>query len=153
MCFGYSEVGGVLDVTNKKVDRALLLFRAGEFFSGVGKVDFWFWFPPKETGNPLIYTRGGSPRPNTKNPLNAPACWVLPGLGNVSCLSGPVRPLRLIVCVISSLPSARLQYRQKAATCLAIYVSVLPVTVPACIAVMSVTYTSLRAQALALVFG
>ena len=37
-------------------------------------------------------------------------CWVLPvpGLDNVSCLSGPVRPLRLVVCVISSLPSARL---------------------------------------------
>jgi hypothetical protein len=34
---------------------------------------------------------------------------VLPGLGSsVSCLSGPVRPLRLVVCVISSLPSARL---------------------------------------------
>ena len=32
-------------------------------------------------------------------------------------------------------------YRQKAAKCLAIYVSVLHVTVPACIAVMSVTYT------------
>jgi hypothetical protein len=37
-------------------------------------------------------------------------CWVLPGLDNVSCLSGPVRPLRLVVCVKSSLliPSARL---------------------------------------------
>jgi hypothetical protein len=35
-------------------------------------------------------------------------CWVLPGLDNVSCLSGPVRPLRLVVCVIPSLPSARL---------------------------------------------
>ena len=36
---------------------------------------------------------------------------------------------------------------------LAIYVPVLPVTVPACIAVMYVAYTSLRAQALTLVFG
>ena len=35
-------------------------------------------------------------------------CWVLPGLDNGSCLSGPVRPLRLAVCVTSSLPSARL---------------------------------------------
>ena len=35
-------------------------------------------------------------------------CWVLPGLDDVSCLSGPVRPLRLAVCVMSSLPSARL---------------------------------------------
>ena len=43
-------------------------------------------------------------------------------------------------------------YRQKAAACLAIYLSVLPVTVPACIAVMSITYTSHRAQASALVF-
>jgi hypothetical protein len=34
--------------------------------------------------------------------------WVLPGLDNCSCLSGPVRPLRLVVCVTSSLPSARL---------------------------------------------
>ena len=80
------------------------------------------------------------------------ACWTLPGLGSVSCLSGSVRPLRLVVCVISSLPSVRLSH-QKAAACLAIYVSVLPVTVPACIAVMSVTYTSHRAQALTLVFG
>ena len=35
-------------------------------------------------------------------------CWVLPGLDNGSCLSGPVRPLRLVVCVISSISPARL---------------------------------------------
>jgi hypothetical protein len=70
-----------------------------------------------------------------------PRCWVLPGLESGSCLSGSVRPLRLMVC--------------EAAACLAIYVSVLPVTVavPACIAVMYVRYTSHRAQALAIVFG
>ena len=81
----------------------------------------------------------------------------LPGLDNGSCLSGPVRPLRLVVCVISSLPSARLSpegsrllsYLRACTN----YVPALPVTVPACIAVMYVTYTSLRAQALALVFG
>ena len=28
-------------------------------------------------------------------------CWVLPGLDSGSCLSGPVRPLRLVVCMIS----------------------------------------------------
>jgi hypothetical protein len=36
------------------------------------------------------------------------ACWVLPGLDNVFRLNSPVRPLRLVVCVISSLPSVRL---------------------------------------------
>jgi hypothetical protein len=35
-------------------------------------------------------------------------CEVLPGLDSGSCLSGPVRPPRLVVCVISGLPSARL---------------------------------------------
>jgi hypothetical protein len=34
-------------------------------------------------------------------------CGVLPGLDNVSCLSSPVPP-RLVACVMSSLPSARL---------------------------------------------
>jgi hypothetical protein len=35
------------------------------------------------------------------------SCWVLPGLGNVSCLSGPVRPLRLVVDVFPPRHSAR----------------------------------------------
>jgi hypothetical protein len=88
-----------------------------------------------------------------------PACWVLPGLDNVSCLSGPVRLLRLVARVISrSLPPvscAAIISRQKAAACLAIYVPVpvLPVIVPACIAATSVTHASHRAQALTLAFG
>jgi hypothetical protein len=36
------------------------------------------------------------------------SCCPPPGLGNISCLSGPVRPLRPVVCVVLSLPSARL---------------------------------------------
>ena len=43
--------------------------------------------------------------------LPVQSCWVLPGLENDSCLSGPVQPLRLVVVVcviISSLPSVRL---------------------------------------------
>ena len=43
-------------------------------------------------------------------------------------------------------------YRQKAAAYLAMYVSALPVTVPACMAVISGTYTSRRVQALALLW-
>jgi hypothetical protein len=37
-------------------------------------------------------------------------CWVLPGLDSGPCLSGPVRPPRLVVVVfvIAGLPSARL---------------------------------------------
>ena len=46
--------------------------------------------------------------PGVNRLLSYYICSVLPGLDSVSCLSGPVRPLRLVVCVISSLPSARL---------------------------------------------
>ena len=73
---------------------------------------------------------------------------VLPGLDNGSCLGGPVRPLRLVVCVISSLPSARLSPEGSHMLSYLCICIILPVTVPACIAVMSVTYTILREQAL-----
>jgi hypothetical protein len=43
-----------------------------------------------------------------ENPGGGLLCSVLPGLDNGSCLSGPMRPLRLVACVMSSLPSARL---------------------------------------------
>ena len=78
-------------------------------------------------------------------------CWVLPGLDNVSCLSGPVRPLRLVVCVISSLPSARLSPE---GSHLLSYLCTCIVRYRTCMHSCYVRYvycTSLRAQALALV--
>jgi hypothetical protein len=80
-------------------------------------------------------------------------CWVLPGLDNGPCLSGPVRPLRLVVCVISSLSPARLSPEGSRLLSYLCIISVLPAAVPVCIAVMSVTYASHRVKALALVFG
>jgi hypothetical protein len=78
---------------------------------------------------------------------------LLPGLENASCLSGPVRSLRLVARVKSSLPSARLSPEGSHLRNYLRTVSALHVAVPACIAAMSVTYTGLRAQALTLVFG
>ena len=77
-------------------------------------------------------------------------CWVLPGLENVSCLSGPVRPLRLVVCVISGLLSARLSPEGSR---LLSYLCICIARYRTCVHSRYVRYvydTSLRAQALTL---
>jgi hypothetical protein len=69
-------LGGALDV--KKAGRELS--RTGGLFSGI-KNGFLASTSPKETGNPLFYTRGGALRP--KKRLNAPkntSFWVYSGI-------------------------------------------------------------------------
>jgi hypothetical protein len=60
------------------------------------------WFKAPIMASRKLYCR------YINNSFSRRVCWVLPGLDNVSCLSGPARPLPLVVCRTSSLPSARL---------------------------------------------
>ena len=66
--------------------------------------------------------------------LSGLCCWALPGLDSGPCLSGPVRPLRLVACVMFVKPTfcAAIARRQPPAyDVIATYVpiSALPVTV------------------------
>jgi hypothetical protein len=95
----------------------------------------------------------------TRRRLSVFRCWVLPGLDSVPCLIRLLAPCGLylyvyssiiLVCVISSLPSVRLSPEgSRLLSAVAIAEGRLPLpylynisytVIPACIAVMSVTY-------------